>query len=104
MYEIIYLPIAKQDLIDIVVYVMDTLNAPKAALNLLNVIEKSILMLEEFPFRYRIYKPVKDIQNEYRLLPIKNYAVFYIVNEKEKIVEIRRVYYSKMDLYNLLVR
>lgn len=36
MYEIVYLPIAKQDITDIILYISDQLNAPKAAMDLLD--------------------------------------------------------------------
>lgn len=96
MYEIRYLPLAMKDLTDITAYIADHLKAPKAALNLLNALDESISRLEQFPYSCKVYQPIKELENEYRLLPVKNYAVFYVV--KEKVVEIHRVVYAKMDL------
>jgi len=45
MYRIIYLPIAKQDITDIILYISDRLNAPKAAMDLLDALEHSISLL-----------------------------------------------------------
>ncbi len=36
MYEFIYLPMARQDITDIILYKSDQLNAPKAAMDLLD--------------------------------------------------------------------
>jgi len=102
MYEIIYLPVAKQDIENIILYISDKLKAPKAAIDLLDELERSISLLREFPYAYRIYRPVKILEGEYRMLPVKNYAIFYVVREQEKIVEIHRVIYARMDLTKLL--
>lgn len=97
MYEIIYLPIARQDITDMILYISVQLNAPKAAMDLLDALEHSISLLGEFPYAHRIYRPIKPLEEDYRMLPVKNYAVFYVVREEEKIVEIHRVIYAKMD-------
>lgn len=100
MYEIRYLPLARKDLIDITIYISDHLKAPKAAMDLLNALDESISRLEQFPYSCKVYQPIRELENEYRLLPVKNYAVFYVV--KEKVVEIHRVVYAKMDLTRII--
>jgi toxin ParE1/3/4 len=102
MYEIVYLPIAKQDIIDIILYISDQLNAPKAAMDLLDAFDHSISLLSEFPYAHKIYRPLRALEVEYRMLPVKNYAVFYTVREQEKVVEIHRVIYARMDLTTLI--
>ena len=102
MYEIIYLPIAKQDITDIILYISDQLNAPKAAMDLLDAFDHSISLLSEFPYAHKIYRPLRALEVEYRMLPVKNYAVFYTVWEQEKVVEIHRVIYARMDLTKLI--
>ena len=99
-YEIRYLPLASKDLYNIVSYIADELKAPKAAMDLLNALDESISRLEQFPYSCKVYQPIKELENEYRLLPVKNYAVFYVV--KEKVVEIHRVIYAKMDLTKII--
>ncbi|MEN8907606.1 MAG: type II toxin-antitoxin system RelE/ParE family toxin [Clostridiales bacterium] len=100
MYKITYLLIAKKDLMEIIEYITNKLNVPKIALDLLESFEESILRLEQFPFSCKVYKSkMKDFESEYRLLPVKNYVVFYVV--KEKFIEIHRILYSKMDLNKL---
>jgi len=102
MYEIVYLPIAKQDITDIILYISDQLNTPKAAMDLLDAFDHSISMLSEFPYTHKIYRPLRALAEEYRMLPVKNYAVFYTVREQEKVVEIQRVIYARMDLTKLI--
>lgn len=100
MYEIRYLPLARKDLTDITTYITDHLKAPNAAMDLLNALDESISRLEQFPYSCKVYQPIRELENEYRLLPVKNYAVFYVV--KEKVVEIHRVVYAKMDLTKII--
>ena len=102
MYEIVYLPIAKQDIIDIILYISDQLNAPKAAMDLLDAFDHSISLLSEFPYAHKIYRPLRALEVEYRMLPVKNYAVFYTIREQKKVVEIHRVIYARMDLTKLI--
>ncbi|SDZ26061.1 addiction module toxin, RelE/StbE family [Evansella caseinilytica] len=100
MYKLKYLPLALKDMLEITDYNSDTLKAPKAAMDLLDGLDESIAKLEEFPYSHKIYQPIKDLENECRLLPVKNYVVFYVV--KDPIVEIHRVVYAKMDLTKIL--
>ncbi|MCL2232560.1 MAG: type II toxin-antitoxin system RelE/ParE family toxin [Treponema sp.] len=100
MPEIKYLPSFHQELGAIVDYITFTLEAPQAALNLLDEMEKSINNLKEFPLAHRLYRPVKAISAEYRVLTVKNYLVFYVV--LDDIIEIHRIIYKKRDLSQLI--
>lgn len=55
-----------------------------------------------FPYSCRVYQPVKPLEQEYRIMSVKNYAVSYTVDEQNKLVEITRVFYAKRDLSNQL--
>lgn len=99
-YEIRYLPLASKDLYNIVSYIADELKAPKAAMDLIDALDTSISRLAQFPYSCRVYHPEKSLENEYRVLPVKNYLVFYVV--KEQVVEIHRVIYAKMDLSKVI--
>ena len=103
MYKVSHLPIARKDIHDITFYISDTLNAPKAALDLIDAIAKSVSLLEQFPYVHRIYKSSEPLEHEYRALYVKNYAVFYVVDEERHVVEIHRVIYAKRDLQKALM-
>lgn len=102
MYEIIYLPVAKQDILENMRYISDVLKSPKAANDLLDELDHSISLLEELPYAHKIYRPVKPLEDEYHMLQVKNYAVIYVVIEQQKRVEIRRIIYAKMDLNKII--
>ena len=95
-YKIIYDDLFRKDLEKTYFYIADTLNAPQAAGNLLEEIEKAIVRTSMFPFACRIWESELSLPEEFRMLSVKNYAIFYVV--KEDVVEIRRLVYAKMDL------
>ena len=100
MFEIKYLPSFQQELNAIIDYIIFTLEAPKAALNLIDELEKLINKLKVFPLAHRLYRPIKPIQTEYRVLTVKNYLVFYVVLEET--IEIHRIIYKKRNLSQLI--
>jgi len=100
MSEIKYLPSFQQELNTIVEYITLTLEAPKAASNLLDELEKAIHNLRDFPLAHRLYRPIRPIATEYRVLTVKNYLVFYVV--LGEIIEIHRIIYKKRNLSQLI--
>ena len=100
MPEIKYLPSFLQELDSIVEYIIFTLGAPMTASNLLDELEKSIHNLKKFPLAHRLYRPIKPIQTEYRVLTVKNYLVFYVVLEET--IEIHRIIYKRRNLSQLI--
>ena len=57
MLEIKYLPSFQNELNVITEYIIFTLNAPQAAINLLDELEKSINNLKLYPLAHRLYHP-----------------------------------------------
>jgi len=100
MYKAQYLPIALDDLKEIIRYIAHELEAPRAAENLRLRIDKEVKKIEENPFRCHLFIPPVKLKFEYRILNVNNYSLFYVV-EKEKI-EIHRVIYSKRNIPQVL--
>lgn len=97
-YNIEYLPIAAQDLTEIIDYIK--IDDPQAALNLLDMIDESISKLELFPQMGTIPKDIRLHSLGYRMLVIQNYLVFYIV--LDNVIEIHRIISGKRK-YNFLL-
>ena len=102
VYKIIITKRAERDLQDIWKYIADDLSEPRIADKLLDRIDKHILNLAEMPKRHKLVSDSRLAMQGVRLLHIGNYTVFYTVAEKEKIVNIIRVLYSRRDWQNLL--
>ncbi|HZK86316.1 MAG TPA: type II toxin-antitoxin system RelE/ParE family toxin [Desulfosporosinus sp.] len=99
MHKLKYLPLALNDLMVISSYITHILNAPKAASDLIDNLDNSISRLQQFPYSCKVYQPMESLKLEYRMLPVKNYRVFYVATEHE--VEIHRIIYAKMNLEKL---
>jgi plasmid stabilization system protein ParE len=83
-------------------YIADVLKAPIAANNLLDEIEKYENLLEDTP---NIFSFVSD---EYlrakgiKYVMIKNYMMFYTINENEKTVDVIRFLYGRREWKRIL--
>jgi plasmid stabilization system protein ParE len=106
MYELEYLPIARHDMVEIVKYISHVLYNPSAAENLADEMIQAAEKLTDTPFVhpvYRIYnRACNPLKHEYRKLKVKNYIMFYYVDDKEKKVVVARVIYSRRDYEKLL--
>ena len=93
---------AENDLRDIAKYIFSQLNAPTTALNMIQAIKAAIANSETTASAYPLVRDDRLAAIGYRLLTVKNYTVFYIVNEKEKAVDVDRILYGRRDWRNLL--
>jgi len=100
MYEVHYLPLAVDDLKDIIRYITDKLEAPRAAERLIAKIEKEVNKIADNPYRCPAFYSPEKLKHEYRVLHIDNYSLFYVV-ENEKI-EIYRVLHAKRNIRQIL--
>ena len=100
MYKIHYLPLALDDLKDIVRYIAHTLESPKAAENFLSKLDREVRKIADNPFRCRLYASSEKLKHDYRVLHIDNYSLFYEA-EKNKI-EIHRIIYSRKGTVRIL--
>jgi addiction module RelE/StbE family toxin len=100
MYKIHYLPLALDDLKEIVRYITYKLEAPRAAERLILKIEREMKKIADNPYRCHIFSSAEKLKNEYRVLHVNNYSLFYVV-ENEK-VEIYRVIYARRDIPKIL--
>lgn len=99
-YKLRYLPIAKEDLFEIINYIQDVLQNSIAAQNTLNKIETAILervpMCESFP----VWQSMKNRKYPYRRINVGNYTVWYVVIDD--VMEVRRIQPSNRNEENLL--
>lgn len=95
MHKIVYLPLAERDLLDALDYIAYTLDAPKAARDLLTAFDETVNQLAEFPYACELYRTDRPMQDEIRKVPIKNYVLYYAVFQDR--VEIRRFLHGRRD-------
>ena len=102
MYQLTFLPIAKQDMMDIVSYISSELHSPAAAALLADEMIEAAGRLCDFPYINTVHQTIKPLKQEYRKLLVKNYIMFYWVDEKKKLITIARVIYARRDYEKLL--
>jgi len=95
--------LAEQDIASAVKYIADVLKAPIAVNNLLDEIEKHEEILENtpnmYPFVYDEYLAEKGI----KFVMVKQYILFFTVDEDKKEVNVIRFLHSRRDWENILV-
>lgn len=99
MYQIRYLPVALQDMDEVITYLVEKLVAPNAAEALLSEIDQVVDTLRRHPYAYPIYQAKFPLEFEIRKVPVKNFVLFYVVLEDT--VEIHRFIYGKRNLAEL---
>ena len=91
MYKVVYLPTARRQLEEAVMYIAFDLADPGTAQALADGVDTIVFQLREMPYRYPIYHSLYAMKNEIRSFPVKNYNVYYTIDEVNHTVEILRV-------------
>jgi addiction module RelE/StbE family toxin len=91
--EVEYLPVAIQDLFEIIEYIRK--DNPGAAAALVKRFDEALGKLGSFPEIGPVPKDERLKARGYRVLVIENYLAFYVVHENAGIVEVRRVLHGR---------
>ena len=102
MYRLEYLDTASKDLDDIIFYIKNYLFNRTAASNLIESIEQELRNILLFPYANSICTFKGKLYKEYRKAKVKNYYIFYNINEETKTITIVRFIYSKRNIEYLL--
>ena len=102
MYKLEYLPAARQDMIDIVRYISTELKNPGAASRLATELIEAGDRISLFPYATPAYTPIRPLKHEYRKMRVKNYLMFYWVDEEKENVTVARVIYAGRDYGKML--
>ena len=102
MYRVDWLKSAKTDLAGIYRY-MSKQSTRLMARMFVNVIQITAEdKLSFMPQKYRLLGDVYLAASGLRKVNVKNYSIFFVINEDEKIVNVVRVIHSKRDWINVL--
>ncbi|MDR0910012.1 MAG: type II toxin-antitoxin system RelE/ParE family toxin [Spirochaetaceae bacterium] len=93
---------AEEDMNDIFLYISNVLQSPIAAGEHLLAFETAINSLHENPYRYpKSYDPFLAAKGYHRIL-VKNYIIFYTIDDESKNALVMRVIYGSRNLPDLL--
>ena len=93
---------AKEDYKSIIRYIKYKLLEPSIAERYAKLIRNELDTLKHYPQKFAIIDNDIIKQYKFRKLIIKNYIVFYRINEDEKTVNVERILYSATDWKNKL--
>lgn len=93
---------AENDLRDIVRYIASQLSAPTSALHMMELLKEAMVGLSDMPQHCPLVADERLSQMGYRKLPVKNYVVFFSIDEKNKVVDVERILYGRRDWLRIL--
>ena len=97
-YEVIITPSAQKDLTEIKSYFTNVLKT--SSISIFEKFLEQVKILKVHPFTYKVHQdPLLKLVG-YRIIPIDNYLMFYVI--KSNIVQIHRVLYAKRNYLQLL--
>lgn len=99
-YTIKYLPKFKQELRKILKYIKEDLENEKAALDLVNKVDKAIIKRSFNPTAFQEYHSLKERKCKWYRIYVGNYIIFYVVIDN--IMEVRRILYKRRNLEKMV--
>ncbi|HJV16135.1 MAG TPA: type II toxin-antitoxin system RelE/ParE family toxin [Bacillales bacterium] len=88
---------AEDQMQEITHYIASKLKAPDAALNLLDALEDAISSLSKFPQRVVLTEEEPWHSYGIRKMPVKNFLVYFWIDENHLNVQVTAVVYGKRD-------
>ena len=88
---------AENDLRDILNHISSQFEAPITAFKMLETFEQSMAGLSKLPQRVPKVSDKRLSAMGYRKLIVKNYIIFFSINEKKKIFDIERILYRRRN-------
>lgn len=93
---------AEEDIDEIIGYIINVLKNPIAANKLLTEIEANYSILSHAPDSFAYCEDQRLRILGYRKIPVKNYIIFYKVDNESETVYILRVIYGRREYTNLI--
>ncbi|WP_042356936.1 type II toxin-antitoxin system RelE/ParE family toxin [Bacillus rubiinfantis] len=88
---------AEEQMQEITRYIASELKAPDAALRLLDALEDAISSLSDFPQRVALTEEEPWHSYGIRKMPVKNFLVYFWIDEDHLKVQVTAVVYGKRD-------
>lgn len=101
-YHVCYTNQLKSDLKQVLGYIKSSLKNPQAARNLLSETERALASLSQMPERYALADDALLASWGIRLIRVRNYLAFYIVDSGKQTVQVIRFLYGKSDWHSIL--
>jgi plasmid stabilization system protein ParE len=93
---------AENDLRDIIRYIFAQLSAPVTAQKMMDIVEEAIANLAVMPQKCPPVTDKRLARIGYRKLIVKNYIIFFTVNEEIKVVDVERILFARRNWRHIL--
>ena len=100
MRKIVYLPLARADLLEAITYIGRQLDSPQAAKALYNAFLDAVERVAAFPYAYELYRTDRPMLDEIRKVPVKGYVLYYTVYEDR--IELRRFLHDRRERKDMI--
>jgi len=102
VYSLNYTQLAREDMLDILLFISEEHDAPRSAERILDKIESDLGRLREHPYSAPIARDAYLSSQGFRVLVSGKYLALYKVNDDERDVTVYRVVHGKRNLKWLL--
>ena len=96
-YKVTLTPQAIDQIHEIVIYISHTLQEPEIAKHWVDFLYKEISGLNFMPSRYPLTDEEPWGTNGIRKMPVKNFLVYYLIDEEDRSVSVTAVIYGRRD-------
>ena len=96
-YEVKLTAQAAEQIQEVVSYISKNLFEPETAKRWLNIIQENITSLNTMPARYPLTEEEPWRTYGIRKMVVKNFLVYYLINEEQKTVSVTAVIYGRRD-------
>ena len=101
-YNVGYSVDALGDLREIYSYIANELLVPETAVAQLGRIRKEVRSLDFMPARYTLVEWEPWHSMKMHQLPVDNFSVYYLVDDKERTVTVARIFYGGRDIKGII--
>ena len=98
MYRLEYLPARLRDAAEIAGHITGERKDAGEAGKLQEGAVEAAERIAAFPYANPAFVPIRPLKREYRKRAVKNYLIFYNVDEERKTVTVARVIYARREL------
>ena len=102
MFQLEFSEKVNSDIVSVLKYINEVLEAPRAAKEHYNELIETYNKLKENPFKRSFVQNKYLASKDIRSINVKNYILFYKINEEKNKVLLYRFLYSKRDWINIL--
>ena len=93
---------AQSDLRDIIRDISAQLAAPMSAQRMMDAIEEALTSLSDMPHKCSAVSDERLASMGYRKLMVKNYIIFFTIDETAKVVDVERILYARRDWLHIV--